>query len=158
LALFRFAPSHAAEKSHDVLSFPDMISGAPYLVGLAAFVLLVSMSAAGLDFLFRSRALAQFGKGPGLSRFFAIFYTSISLATFAAQAGLSRIWLKRFGPGRTVAVLPVAVTGVSLVSLFAPGALAVSISRGLEQILRGSLYRSGYELFYTPMPASERRS
>jgi hypothetical protein len=158
VALFRFAPVQPAEKSQDVLSFPEMISGAPYLIGLAAFVLLVSMSAAGLDFLFRSRALMQFGKGPGLSRFFAIFYTSLSVATFAVQAGLSRIWLKRFGPGRTVAVLPVAVTGVSVISLFAPGVLAIFINRGLEVLLRGSLFRSGYELFYTPMPATERRS
>ncbi len=135
-----------------------MISGAPYLVGLAAFVLLVSMSAAGLDFLFRLRAVTEFGKGAGLSRFFAIFYTSTSVATFAVQAGLSRIWLKRFGPGRTVSVLPVAVTGASVVSLFVPGGFAIIISRGLEQLLRGSLYRSGYELFYTPMPVAERRS
>lgn len=156
LALFRFAPAHAAEKSHDVPSFPEMISGAPYLVGLAAFVLLVSMSAAGLDYLFRARAVADFGKGAGLTRFFNFFYTGISVATFAVQAGLSRIWLKRFGPGGTVSVLPVAVTGASLVSLFVPG--AIMISRGLEQLLRGSLYRSGYELFYTPMPAAERRS
>src|SRR4029077_11596044 len=125
VALFRFAPTHGGEKSQDVLSFPEMISGAPYLVGLAAFVMLISMSAAGLDFLFRSRALAQFGKGPGLTRFFAIFYTCISLATVAAQAGLSRIWLKRFGPGGTVAVLPVAVTGVSLISLFFPGGITI---------------------------------
>jgi len=158
LALFRFATGQTAEKSHTVPSFPEMISGAPYLVGLAAFVLLISMSAAGLDFLFRFRAVAQFGKGAPLSRFFAIFYTSISLATFGVQAGLSRIWLKRFGPGRTVAALPVAVTGASLVSLFVPGALAIFFSRGLEVLLRGSLYRSGYELFYTPMPAAERRS
>ncbi|HYV63863.1 MAG TPA: hypothetical protein VE958_14360, partial [Bryobacteraceae bacterium] len=158
LALFRFAPAHAAEKSHDVPSIAEMISGAPYLAGLAIVVMLISMSAAGLDFLFRSGALAQFGKGAALSRFFAIFYTSISLATFAAQAGLSRIWLKRFGPGRTVAVLPVAVTGVSLISLFAPGVAAIFFNRGLEVLLRGSLFRSGYELFFTPMPATERRS
>jgi hypothetical protein len=158
LALFRFAPTEATEKSQELLSLPEMISGAPYLLGLAAFVVLISMSAAGLDFLFRSRALAQFGKGPQLSRFFAIFYTAISVATFAVQAGLSRIWLKRFSPGRTVAVLPMAVTGVSLISLFAPGAIVIFINRGLEVLLRGSLFRSGYELFYTPMPASERRS
>jgi ATP:ADP antiporter, AAA family len=158
LALFRFAPAQAPEKSHDIPSIPEMISGAPYLVGLAGVVMLISMSAAGLDFLFRSSAQVQFGKGAPLSRFFAIFYTSISLATFAVQAGFSRIWLKRFGPGRTVAVLPVAVTGVSLVSLFAPGVAAIFINRGLEVLLRGSLFRSGYELFFTPMPATERRS
>jgi len=158
LALFRFAPKHSAEKKLEVPSFPEMLSGAPYLVGLAAFVMLISMSAAGLDFLFRASALTQFGKGANLSRFFAIFYTSTSLLTFAVQTGLSRIWLKRFGPGQTVAVLPVAVTGASLVSLLVPGAAAIIFSRGLEVLLRGSLFRSGYELFYTPMPAAERRS
>jgi AAA family ATP:ADP antiporter len=158
LALFRFAPQHSAEKKHDVPSLPEILLGAPYLVALAAFVMLISMSAAGLDFLFRASALAQFGKGPSLSRFFAIFYTFTALATFAVQAGLSRIWLKRFGPGHTVALLPVAVTGASVVSLLVPGAAAIIFSRGLEVLLRGSLFRSGYELFYTPMPASERRS
>jgi AAA family ATP:ADP antiporter len=158
VALFRFAPAQAVEKSQDTLSLPETIAGAPYLIGLAGVVLLVSMSAAGLDFLFRSGALMQFGKGPVLSRFFAVFYTCISLATFAVQAVVSRIWLKRFGPGATVAALPIAVTGISLISLFAPGVLVIFINRGLEVMLRGSLFRSGYELFYTPMPATERRS
>src|SRR6185312_4818456 len=93
-----------------------------------------------------------------LSRFFALFYSGISVLTFGLQAGVSRIWLKRFGPGRTVAVLPMAVTGASLVSLLVPGTGAIIFSRGLEVLLRGSLFRSGYELFYTPMPAAERRS
>jgi ATP:ADP antiporter, AAA family len=158
LALFQFAPSHSTEKAYEVPSIPEMISGAPYLIGLALFVLLVSMSAAGLDFLFRAKAVATFGQGPGLTRFFAIFNTATSVMTFAAQASLSRIWMRRFGPGGTVSVLPVTVTGASLVSLFAPGPISISISRGLEQLLRGSFYRSGYELFYTPMPAAERRS
>ena len=134
-----------------------MISAAPYLVALAGFVLLVSMSAAGLDYLFKVRA-SGFARGPELTRFFALFYAGTSVVTFGLQAGLSRVWLKRFGPGKTVSVLPVAVSGASLVSLFVPGAAAIFFSRALEQLLRGSLYRSGYELFYTPMPASERRS
>jgi hypothetical protein len=50
------------------------------------------------------------------------------------------------------------VTGASLVSFLVPGAAAIFFSRGLEVLLRGSLFRSGYELFYTPMPAAERRS
>lgn len=158
VALFRFAPSRGAEKAHDAPSFPEMISGAPYLVTLAAFVLLVSMSAATLDYLFNVRATAQFGKGPPLARFFAFFYAGTSVLTFFVQAGFSRVMLKRFGPGQTVSVLPIAVTGVGLITLFVPGAIMVIFSRGLEQLLRGSLYRTGYELFYTPMPAAERRS
>jgi len=142
----------------DLLSIPEVISGAPYLVRLAGLVLLAAMSASTLDFLFKSQAVSQFGRGPALSRFFGLYYAVTSVVTFALQVGVSRQWLKRFGPGRTVAALPVAVSGASFISLFVPGAGVVIAGRALEQILRGALFRSGYELFFTPMPPAEKRS
>jgi hypothetical protein len=158
LSLFRFTPEKAPPKRSDDLSFPEVISGARYLMGLAGLVVLAATAASSLDFLFKAQAVAQFGKGAPLSRFFALFYTATSAITFAVQMGGSRMWLKRFGPGRTVAALPIAVTGVSLASIFAPGLIALTIGRAIELLLRGSLYRSGYELFYTPMPQAEKRS
>ena len=53
----------------------------------AALVLLGAMSAALLDYLFKSGASAQFAKGPALTRYFAIFYTTNQVLTFAVQAG-----------------------------------------------------------------------
>jgi ATP:ADP antiporter, AAA family len=158
LALSRFAPVKEAPKHADDLSFPEVISGAGYLMGLAGLVLLAAMSASTLDYLFKAQAVAQFGRGAPLSRFFALFYTATSAITFSIQMGGSRMWLKHFGPGRTVAALPVAVTGVSLAAIFAPGMIALTIGRAIELLLRGSLYRAGYELFYTPMPKAEKRS
>jgi ATP:ADP antiporter, AAA family len=159
LALFAFAasgrPVHKREAS---LSLPDMISGAPYLVGLASFVLLAAMSASSLDYLFKSSAKMNFAKGAPLTGFLALFNTVTAVLTFGVQVGGSKMWLKRFGPGKTVATLPVAVTGATLAAMFAPGLIALTVSRAIELLLRGSLYRSGYELFYTPMPASEKRS
>jgi ATP:ADP antiporter, AAA family len=158
LALFRFAPAKAERKDVEDVSFPEVISGARYLLGLAGLVMLAAMSASSLDFLFKAQAVTQFGRGAPLSRFFSLFYTATSAITFAVQVGGSRMWMKRFGPGRTVAILPVAVTGVSLAAIFAPGVIALTIGRAIELLLRGSLYRSGYELFYTPMPEAEKRS
>jgi AAA family ATP:ADP antiporter len=158
LALFRFEPANEAHRVSDDLSFPEVISGAGYLTGLAGLVLLAAMSASTLDYLFKAQAVAQFGKGAGLSRFFALFYTATSTITFGIQVGGSRMWLRHFGPGRTVAALPVAVTGASLAAIFAPGMIALAAGRAIELLLRGSLYRSGYELFYTPMPQAEKRS
>jgi len=158
LTLFRFTPAKAARKPSEDLSFPEVISGARYLMGLAGLVLLAAMAASSLDFLFKAQAAAHFGGGAPLSRFFALFYAATSAITFGVQVFGSRMWLKRFGPGRTVAALPMAVTGVSLASIFAPGLVALTIGRAIELLLRGSLYRSGYELFYTPMPEAEKRS
>jgi AAA family ATP:ADP antiporter len=158
VALFRFAPRGEAPRHSEAPSIPEVISGAPYLLGLAALVMLAAMSASTLDFLFKAQAAARFARGAPLTRFFAMFNTATSVLTFAVQVGFSRMWLKRFGPGRTVAVLPMAITGASLASIFAPGLVALTISRAIEILLRGSVYRSGYELFYAPMPEAEKRS
>ena len=32
------------------------------------------------------------------------------------------------------------------------------VARGGESVFRGSLFRAGYELFYTPIPAAEKRA
>jgi hypothetical protein len=116
------------------------------------------MSAASLDYLYRVGAVARFGQGQALVRFFSLFNAITSGATFLLQAGLSPLWLRRFGPGGTVATLPVAVAGASAAAVFLPGAIPVIVSRSLEQMLRGSLFRAGYELFYTPMPPAEKRA
>jgi len=159
LALFAFAASGTVvHKREESPSLPDMISGAPYLVGLACFVLLAAMSASSLDYLFKASAKMNFAKGAPLTGFLALFNTVTAVLTFGVQVGGSKMWLKRFGPGKTVATLPVAVTGATLAAMFAPGLIALTVSRAIELLLRGSLYRSGYELFYTPMPAAEKRS
>lgn len=159
IALFRFAPARETQKhAAEAPSFPEVISAAPYLMGLAGLVVLAAMSASTLDYLFKASAAAQFAKGAPLTRFFAIFNTATSMITFGVQMGFNRMWLRRFGPGRTVAALPMAVTGASVLSIFVPGLVALTLSRALEILLRGSLYRSGYELFYTPMPEAEKRS
>jgi ATP:ADP antiporter, AAA family len=159
LALFAFAAEGTAvDKIESSPSLPDIVSEAPYLVGLASLVLLAAMSASMLDYLFKSSARLNFAKGPPLTGFLALFNTLTAVITFGVQVGGSKMWLKRFGPGKTVATLPVAVTGATLATMFAPGLIALTVSRAIELLLRGSLYRAGYELFYTPMPTSQKRA
>ena len=159
LGLFAFAAEGATvHKIESSASLPDIVSEAPYLVGLASLVLLAAMSASMLDFLFKSSAKLNFPKGAPLTGFLALFNTLTAVITFGVQVGGSKMWLKRFGPGKTVATLPVAVTGATLATMFAPGLIALTVSRGIELLLRGSLYRAGYELFYTPMPPSQKRA
>src|SRR6185436_20789347 len=42
--------------------------------------------------------------------------------------------------------------------LVAPAFGTVAVARGAESVFRGSLFRAGYELFYTPIPAAEKRA
>jgi len=131
---------------------------APYLLMIALVVLAGTSSAAILDYLFKAGAGAFLGTGTQLLRFFAIFYTSTQIITFAAQTFLVPKALQQMGIGRTISVLPFAVGAGSLCSLLIPVFPTFALIRSLEFVLRGSLYRSGYELLFTPVPPREKRA
>ncbi len=147
-----------AVKPAPLRSAGELFRQSPYLWNLAALVLLGTASAAILDYLFKSNAAATFGKGPALVRFFAIFYTTSQVLTFAVQSLLSSVALNKLGLARTVSSLPLATGAGSLTALLIPLFPAIASVRSLELILRGSLFRSGYELFFTPVPPADKRA
>jgi hypothetical protein len=130
----------------------------PYLVEVASLIIVVSIGAALMDFLFKAQAAAALSKGPALTRFFALFYTLTGLLGVAVQAFLASPILARFGLASTVSALPLSVLGGGGWALAFFGFTSMTAVRGLEVVLRGSLFRSGYEVFYTPVPAEDKRS
>lgn len=132
--------------------------GAPFLLSLAALVILGTTSAALLDYLFKSGASQAFGRGPSLTRYFAIYYTGGQVLTFLVQSLLTPIALSRLGLGKSVMSLALAVATGSVGALALPLFPMVASVRALELILRGSLFRSGYELFFTPIAPNEKRA
>jgi hypothetical protein len=131
---------------------------APYLRNLAGLVLLGTLGAALLDYLFKAQAVAAFGRGEGLIRFFAMYYAATSLATFALQTSSARFSLERLGLAATTGTPSMAVLIGGVAGLVAPGLPSILAARGGESVFRGALFRSAYELFYTPMPPAERRA
>ena len=135
-----------------------IVAQEPYLRSLAVLVLLGTLSAALIDYVFKAHAVATFQQGEGLLRFFAIFYMVIGLLTFLLQTALGRVSLEKLGLAKTVATLPGAVVVGALGVFFAPGLASASVARASEAVLRSSLFRSGYELFYTPISLREKRA
>ena len=135
-----------------------VLHDAPYLRNLAGLVLLGTLSAALLDYLFKAQAVAAFGRSEGLIRFFAFYYSATSLITFAVQTSSARFSLERLGLAATTGTPSIAVLVGGIAGLIAPGLPSLVAARGLETVFRGALFRSAYELFYTPMPPAERRA
>jgi len=135
-----------------------VIAEAPYLRYLALLVLLGTTGAALLDYLFKVRAVEAFGRGDNLLRFFAVYYAATSLITFVIQMSSSRFMLERFGLALTASTPSFALFGGSVFGLLSPGFGAIAVARGAESVFRGSLFRAGYELFYTPIAAAEKRA
>ena len=130
----------------------------PYLRQLALLVLLGTASAALIDYAFKAQAVSTFGNGESLLRFFGAYYAIVSLVTFIVQTSASRLALERFGLAFTTATPSLALIGGGIGALAAPGFAGALVARGAESVFRGSLFRAGYEVFYTPIPTAEKRA
>ncbi|HEU5155121.1 MAG TPA: hypothetical protein VFU03_10355, partial [Gemmatimonadales bacterium] len=121
---------------------------------------LVALAAAGegvLDYVFKLQA-STVTDGPGLLRLFAVFYTVTSLLTILLQVTLLRGVLNQLGVARSTMLLPGGVALGALGGLALPGFPSVSVARGVEMVLRNSVFRSAQELLYSPVSARERRA
>ena len=109
-----------------------VLHDAPYLRNLAGLVLLGTLAAALLDYLFKAQAVAAFGRGEGLIRFFALYYSATSLITFALQTSSARFSLERLGLAATTGTPSIAVLAGGIAGLVAPGLVSLVAARGAE--------------------------
>ena len=136
----------------------DAVHKYPFLLGLAGLVVAASTGTALLDFVFKAQAAQAFGRGAPLLRFFGAYYTAISLMTFLIQTLVTRSCVQRAGLAATTASLPVFTSLGCLAALLFRGFPALAGVRAVEIIMRGSLFRSGYELFYTAVAPADKRA
>ena len=135
-----------------------LIRESPYLRNIIALVFLVTLSEGWVDLVLKGRATLTFGQGGGLLQFFAAFYTGISLLTVVAQLTLGRMTLEKLGPARTTAILPSATAAAAATASAIPVLGTAALARGVQSVLSNSLYRSGYEVLFTPVPPREKRA
>lgn len=144
-------------RRHEPLRISSMeaLRSMRYARQLAALVLLSALTAGLLDFAFKAATSERLPSGEELLRFFTFFHVSTSLLTFGVQSLFSRVSLERFGLAPTLGILPLTQFLTSSVGFAGPSLVTTSVARGSDMVVRNSLFRSAYELFYTPI--SERR-
>lgn len=151
-------PARHSARPQKLVTFRSAFRATPLLWQLAALVFLGTCTAALLDYLFKLGATLSMGKGPALVRYFAFYYTGCQILTFLLQTFFAKQAVERMGIARSVASLPVAVGLGSTAALLIPVYPLVVAVRATEVILRGSLFRSGYEFLYTPVPPADKRA
>ncbi|WP_437575480.1 hypothetical protein [Sorangium sp. So ce887] len=129
-----------------------------HLRDLALLVALGAVSGALFDVALSAEAAAAMRDRNELLSFFALFHLSVSLLSFLAQSLAATFSLDRLGLAATIGILPAAVLTSSLSVVVAPRLWSAAIVRATEAVLRNSLFRSGYELLYTPLPPDQKRS
>jgi AAA family ATP:ADP antiporter len=129
-----------------------------YLQNLAGLVFMGAMATTLIDQAFKTQAQAEFGSGASLGRFFSLFYAALSLITFLFQTGGSRYVLEKHGLGAAAGTPALTLLIAGATALVLPGLRSLTVARGGEAIVRGSIYRAGYEVLYTPLAAPDKRA
>jgi AAA family ATP:ADP antiporter len=140
-----------------------LLSGVKTLVensyprSIGAVVFLAALFSGTVDYVFKA-GVVDATPTKSLVGFFAVFYTVAGVATFVAQALASRRSLKTLGVVPTVALYPLIGIFLVVVALLAPSLVTLVLVRGGSMVVENSLYRSGYELLYTAVPRTQKRS
>src|SRR6185295_13886115 len=129
----------------------------PYLRDLALIVGIGAITDSLLDYVLKSQAASTFSHSAQLMSFFAVINAIFSLLSLFVQAGLSRSSLRTLGLAGTVAVRPATILVVALLGLLDPRMWVAILARAGQDINTSSLFRSGYELLFTPLPEAEKR-
>jgi len=142
----------------EALSPLATLRAAPFLRSLALLIALGAAMSAILDYVFGVQAAAAYGKGQPLLAFFSLFWLVVGVASFLMQMAFGRVVLEKLGLALNVATLPAIIVLGGAFGLAVPGLASVALLRGAEAVQRNTLFRSAYELFYTPVPEQHKRT
>ncbi len=141
----------------DVRSGLHIIARTRYLQLMGALMILIALIAALVDYAFKAQASRTFASEESLITFFASFYATIGVLTFALQTLLGPRMLQRFGIATTLAVLPAAVALGGVLSAAVTHLWTLVALRGSQAVLANSFHRSAFELLYAPLPPPRKR-
>jgi hypothetical protein len=150
-------PAAAEDAMPDASHAFRLIRAQPYLRNVALLIGLCALTEAILDYVLSAAVTTRFTGGAALMSFFALYHTTLGMLALGVQTALTRRSLERLGLGGTLTVQPAVVALGAAVAALVPGFWLRVALRGSQAVLRNSLFRSAYELLFTPLPPEEKR-
>jgi hypothetical protein len=129
-----------------------------YLRNLAVLVLMGTVAETFVDQVFKTHVKAELGMGQSLGSFLSLYYAALSLTTFVIQTGASRYVLEKLGLAAAASTPALTFLIGGAAALLVPGLRSLMLTRAGEAVVRASVYRAGYEIFYTPMAPDDKRA
>lgn len=148
--------AHKRNISSDVSAI-QVLRKSRYLRLIASLAMLVSIVATLLDFAIKAEASTVYQSGEELAAFFGMLYAVVGLLTFLVQFSIGPRMLERYGLPKTMASLPVMVILCGIVATAFTHLWTVTLVRAAEFVTFNSLFRSAFEVLFTPVAANEKR-
>jgi hypothetical protein len=147
----------AAADSPSPLLALGLIRRHPYLSNLALLVSLCAVTETALDYVLSAAVTSRYTRGAPLMSFFGLYHTAVGVLALALQTLVTRRSLERLGLGGSLSVQPVVVAIGGALAAAVPGLWPRVAVRGAQAVLRSSVFRSAYELLYTPLAPEQKR-
>ncbi len=136
-------------------AFPEIVRS-PKLLGICAYVLLLTMNSTALYFIQANIVAANFDDDATRTAVFAGIDLSVNVLSVLAQALLTGRLIQRIGLGWALAVLPVAcVSGFALLGLVPVLGMLVGFQIA-RRVIDYAIARPAREVLYTAVDRSER--
>ena len=154
--------SSTAEKQEEVIGGRLLegihhVARSPYLLGLAALILMFAVVSTFLYFhLIAIIEVAMAGDDEGQTRLFAVMEVVVQSLTLITQLFLTGRILRWLGLGLSLAVLPiVSIVGFGILAI-APVLLVVVLFQVLRRAANFAIQRPAREVLYTVVPRTDK--
>ena len=147
------ARESAETAPRNLLASMQLLFSSPYLRAIASVICISSLVVTLTGWQFLAIGQQFLVKKDAMAIFFGDFYFYAGILGLLFQLLLTARFLRRFGIGTALFVLPVTVF-LGSAGLLAFGTLASAVAmKGGDQVLRYSVDKSTAELLYLPIPA-----
>ena len=135
------------------------IAATPYLRLLAGIVFTVAIATQWTSLQLGVVAKRHFAANASeITEFYGAFSFFTGLISFVLQLAVTGRLLRTWGVSAAVLLLPLALATGNMLILLAPVFFTVLLTYGLDQGLRFSIDKAGYELLYLPISPGDRGS
>ena len=146
------AAPHAKPSSNGLRESLGTVFSSPYLRSIALLITLASLATCFAGWQFKAIAKAAYTNTNALTAFFGRFNFWAGIACLVLQLLLTSRFLRRFGLGPALLIVPLAVFS-SEIAVLAFGTLGAAVLlKGGDSVVRYSLDKSSVELLYLPIP------
>ena len=152
------APPAAADARIGGSAFAGLaeVARSPYLIGIAAWVSLLSFGGTFLYFEQANIVASAVQGAARQTRVFAGIDLAVGLLTLTTQAFITARFLKRFGSGPAAAALPtVYVVGFAVLALV-PSLAVVVVFQAIQRTMNFAISNPARQIFYTVVSREEK--
>jgi AAA family ATP:ADP antiporter len=144
---------HAEPASKSLRESLRVIVSSPYLVSISTLIVLASLATCFAGWQFKAIAKGAYPDKNALTAFFGQFNFWAGVICLVLQLTVTSRFLRRFGLGPALLVVPLTVFSSEL-GVLAFGTLTTAILlKSTDAVLRYSIDKSAVELLFLPIPA-----